>query len=112
MSYPIWRTKVFEVLDHLVEQHGAPIRGMVQEWCYRRDPNILSITINMVLHCPVCGAQHIDAPEPENGWTNPPHKSHLCHNCGCIWRPASVATNGVAEVERGSNDTWPKKITP
>jgi rubredoxin len=64
-------------------------------------------TIDMVLHCPVCGMQHVDAPEPESGWTNPPHKSHLCHNCGCIWRPAGVPTNGVAEVERGSNDNWP-----
>src|SRR5574340_600312 len=25
------------------------------------------------------------------GWDNPPHRSHLCHGCGHIWRPADVA---------------------
>lgn len=78
--------------------------------------------INIVLHCPECGLQHIDAEsrcaECPGGncmcvrqgekWTNPPHRSHLCHGCGCIWRPADVATNGVAAVTtRGTADTWP-----
>lgn len=62
--------------------------------------------LDMVLHCPRCHLQHIDAPEPANGWDNPPHRSHLCHCCGCIWRPADVPTNGVASVSRGSGDTW------
>jgi hypothetical protein len=75
----------------------------------------------MVLHCPKCGLQHIDAPKPcaaelcERGccqpeectaWTNPPHRSHLCHGCGHIWRPADVPTNGVAAVKtKGANDS-------
>ena len=74
--------------------------------------------IDMVLHCPNCGEQHIDAPEPmiehDNGvvefreWTNPPHRSHLCHGCGTIWRPADVSTNGVLTLKtRGRADTWP-----
>lgn len=63
--------------------------------------------IPMVLHCPQCGSQHIDAPSGE--WTNPPHKSHLCSGCGAIWRPADVPTTGVAAVAtRGKADTWPK----
>jgi hypothetical protein len=76
--------------------------------------------IDMVLHCPRCGTQHVDA--PENGglafkivdddvydaWTNPPHRSHLCHGCGAIWRPADVPTNGVLAVTtRGKRDSWP-----
>jgi len=85
--------------------------------------------IDMVLHCPACGLQHIDAPDyekpayfdasrgevitgpdrrPSEGlpWTNPPHRSHLCHNCGFIWRPADVATNGVLAVKtKGSADS-------
>ena len=90
--------------------------------------------IDMVLHCPNCGLQHIDkADEPRrlpNGnvahgcelcdgedectcpgsrprwWTNPPHRSHLCRGCGHIWRPADVPTNGVAAVKtKGKADS-------
>jgi hypothetical protein len=57
--------------------------------------------IDMVLHCPECHAPHIDKPNlPE--WSNPPHRTHLCHDCGHLWRPASVATNGVAELPKGA----------
>lgn len=79
--------------------------------------------IDMVLHCPVCHKQHIDRDESPSDrewsaqsagdrevqyWTNPPHRSHLCHGCGCVWRPADVPTNGVALTEtRGQADTWP-----
>ena len=83
------------------------------------------IPIPMVLLCPMCGMQHIDKPDdfildeaPSNEpveplrftrepWTNPPHRSHLCHNCGCIWRPADVATVGVAKLDTaGKADSW------
>jgi rubredoxin len=64
----------------------------------------LTVPIDMVLHCPNCGAQHIDA--ATEAWRNPPHRSHLCHACGHIWRPADVPTNGVAAVKtRGKNDS-------
>lgn len=60
--------------------------------------------IPMVLHCPSCGLQHIDAPTEE--WNNPPHRSHLCHGCGFIWRPADVPTTGVAAIQtRGKADS-------
>lgn len=85
--------------------------------------------INVILFCPRCGTQHVDAPESEetfqnrmqafglvaepqdrfpSRWTNPPHKSHLCHNCYAVWRPADVPTNGVAQIKtRGKEDnTW------
>lgn len=79
--------------------------------------------IDMVLHCPSCGLQHIDKDNTEdlrieaaetgrdregdkeldrwlgdNEWANPPHRSHLCLGCGHIWRPADVPTNGVKAV--------------
>lgn len=55
--------------------------------------------IDMVLHCPKCGLQHIDAPDERTpGWKNEPHRSHLCHGCGHIWRPADVPTNGVQAI--------------
>ncbi len=59
--------------------------------------------VDMMLWCPKCGHQHIDAPEGD--WTNPPHRSHLCHNCNHIWRPAEIFTNGVLFVVCGSSDS-------
>ncbi len=85
-------------------------------------PSETPAPIPMVLHCPKCGMQHIDAPEPgrdiwtnsaENpiveigGWKNPDHRSHLCHGCGTIWRPADVPTTGVkATATKGKADNW------
>lgn len=54
--------------------------------------------IDVLLFCPKCGTQHVDAPEPENGWTNPPHRRHLCHACKTVWLAALVPTNGVASI--------------
>ena len=78
----------------------------------------------MILHCPSCGEQHIDAPEvpvldraglpadPTTEWTNPPHRSHKCGACGHIWRPADVATNGVAKLQtHGKEDSAPPRRT-
>lgn len=77
--------------------------------------------IDMVLHCPVCGAQHVDKAVPcdsaqcEQGcanpgdciaWPNLPHRSHLCRECGHIWRPADVPTNGVESIKtKGKKDS-------
>lgn len=63
--------------------------------------------IDMVLHCPACGTQHVDAPDERTpGWVNEPHRSHLCHNCWHIWRPADVPTNGVAAIKtKGKADS-------
>lgn len=70
---------------------------------YEREPGA---PIPMVLHCPRCRMQHVDLPQPEKGWTNPPHRSHECQGCGWIWRPADVATTGVdAITTRGSADS-------
>lgn len=56
--------------------------------------------VPMVLHCPRCHLQHIDAPDERTpGWQNPPHRSHLCHGCGLIWRPADVPTIGVERTQ-------------
>jgi hypothetical protein len=63
--------------------------------------------VPMILHCPTCGFQHVDEPDPAADWDNPPHRSHLCAACGKIWRPADVLTTGVREIAtRGSADTW------
>lgn len=65
--------------------------------------------IPMILHCPACGLQHIDEPDERTpDWSNPPHRSHLCHGCGHIWRPADVPTTGVAAIQtKGKADSLP-----
>lgn len=80
----------------VTEKHACPCEVMSAPACGAglRDP------IPMVLHCPKCNEQHVDRPDPEGGWTNPPHRTHLCGNalCGHLWRPAGVPTTGVAEL--------------
>lgn len=86
-----------------------------------------ALPIDMVLHCPKCHLQHIDAPEspkrtaaanslagvPAGGlWNNPPHRSHLCSGCGWVWRPADVCTNGVAAVKTVGKNDRPIDIGP
>jgi hypothetical protein len=62
-------------------------------------------SIDQLLFCPNCGNQHIDKPQPEKGWDNPPHRSHECQFCKndlgepFVWRLADVATNGVREIK-------------
>lgn len=53
-----------------------------------------AIGVACELFCPVCGMQHIDAPETETGWENPPHRTHRCKFCSHEWRPYEVATYG------------------
>lgn len=119
------------------------------DWCDSRHVDELvaavcdvlpSAPIDMVLYCPRCCVQHVDAalvetpdfdsmPDapilgliaPEDlvtrnkqydawkaaNWTNPPHRSHLCHSCGFVWRPADVPTNGVAAITTKGKDDSP-----
>lgn len=71
-----------------------------------RHVDVVERPVNMVLNCPRCHYGHIDAPDPANGWLNPPHRSHQCQSCSWIWRPADVPTNGVASVTtRGKCDS-------
>lgn len=61
--------------------------------------------IDMLLFCPICAEQHIDEPQPEKGWDNPPHRSHECQFCGHVWRPSDIATNGVISIQtKGQRD--------
>lgn len=104
-------------------------RRVCSDLLFIKEHMVTMSPIDMVLHCPNCGEQHIDAPSPDipgsvmrngkwvdvpcvikandpNAWTNPPHRSHLCHGCGHIWRPADVATNGVVEINtKGKRDS-------
>lgn len=96
------------------------------EWAFQRgaewQAQRQSAPVDMLLFCPHCGEQHIDAARPnicqECGahkvscgcpafvaWMNPPHKSHRCEMCNHVWRPADIPTNGVMQIKTaGSND--------
>ncbi|CAB3753955.1 hypothetical protein [Paraburkholderia humisilvae] len=70
-----------------------------------------AVPIPMLLFCPKCGLQHVDAAEParvgESVWDKPPHRSHRCHACATVWRPADVPTVGVASIgTTGQADNW------
>lgn len=117
---PIVHTVEFQVCDPCVRLEGEECHTPGCVFCFRstevprrvlNDTLICPIIngerhilierapINMLLFCPHCGEQHIDDPQPEKGWDNPPHRSHECQFCGWVWRPADVATNGVAQIE-------------
>jgi hypothetical protein len=69
---------------------------------------LMEIVVDVVLYCPSCGRQHIDKPDPTQGWMNPPHKSHLCLHCNHIWRPSDWCTNGVEAIQtKGEADSAP-----
>jgi hypothetical protein len=61
-------------------------------------PQSSEAPIDMLLFCPRCGLQHVDAPDPETGWTNPPHATHTCKGCGLNWRPSNALTNGAGSL--------------
>jgi Zn-finger nucleic acid-binding protein len=108
------------VYDALVDTADAPSgeinRYDVSNLDYIAEA-VRAVPIDMVLFCPKCHAQHIDRDEAKGmlafdvaaygePWRNPPHRSHLCHDCGFVWRPADVPTNGVRAIKtRGKRDS-------
>lgn len=87
---------------------GNVSTGILKEYTKGRAQQVVvEATINLVLFCPRCHTQHVDKPNPIMNWTNPPHKSHLCAQCGLIWRPCDFPTNGVKRITtKGKDDTW------
>lgn len=78
--------------------------------------------VDMLLYCPQCGNQHIDAPNLalDPPWKNPPHKSHECQFCldvdgkPFVWRPSDRYTNGVKKIKtkgKLDGDPRPKYMT-
>lgn len=67
-------------------------------------PHVTS-PVPMLLACSVCDAKHVD----EGEWATRPHRTHLCHACGALFRPALVPTVGVAALADGS--TSPTQFT-
>jgi len=90
-----------KMLENAIRAYLAALRDA--GWSVTKQP------INMLLWCPQCHTQHVDEPDARTeGWNTPLHRSHLCHNCGTIWRPADIPTNGIVAIStRGKADTWP-----
>ena len=111
-----WRIALDQAVKALTKNGNFWASEALYEIC-----QYLSTPLDLVCFCPRCGAQHIDRAEIEptgevrDGatvvrytWDNPPHKSHLCHNCKYVWRPADFPTNGVQTTNtRGQADTEP-----
>lgn len=60
----------------------------------------LPAPIPIRLHCPECGALHVDS----GMWSDVPHHTHACQECGHVWRPAKVFTVGVQFLPGYKND--------
>lgn len=103
-------------------QGGFDLRGCPNPEQLARDIadryNAAGNPIDVVMYCPKCNTQHIDAPETEAAyftrralpkrWMNPPHKSHLCAACKFVWRPSDHPTNGITATVSGKDaDTRP-----
>ena len=83
--------------EYRADAEAALLRLTEQNAGLREESERLrNIPVDVVLHCPVCLERHVDQPQPEKGWTNPPHRTHECQHCGHLWRPYDVATNGIA----------------
>lgn len=103
---------VLDYLDKSIATYdGDPASNEYQRGCLdglkTARAELATVPIPMLLFCPRCGEQHLDAPDEAKGWANPPHRSHLCHDCGMIWRPCDALTIGVDRIQTfGSADTW------
>lgn len=96
-----------------IRESGASSERVDWLWRVAQDAitfySVASKPIDMLLFCPnpACGVKHVDAPDPSQGWDNPPHRSHKCHVCHTIWRPADVPTNGVIAIKtKGKDDNY------
>lgn len=81
MSYPIWRAKVFQVLDEMVERHGESIKEMVREWASER-----GLVVAAKVKCPECQSYSVMSDTPLRG---------VCNACGFAWdnRPGGFASD-------------------
>lgn len=57
-------------------------------------------SVPMLIFCPTCLCQHIDRGE----WQTKPHRTHLCEKCGGTFRPALIATVGVAVLPQNDEE--------
>lgn len=81
-----------EPFDELLEQVRALRAFRVRTLLAEPASVILPASVPMLLFCPMCHGKHID----EGEFATKIDHSHACQHCGLVWRPALVATTGVA----------------
>lgn len=64
--------------------------GELQQIKLERDA-LLNVGVPTETKCPKCNTLHVD----QEQWATTPHRTHLCHACGNLWRPYAVATYGT-----------------
>jgi len=85
----------------MINKTRDPTQTPVNQTC---DPGVtfkgftMTEPVAMLLYCPSCQFHHVDKPDPDSGWMNPPHATHTCMRCGLNWRPSNVFTEGVASL--------------
>lgn len=85
-----------EYVAQLISRCPACVDGFVRNYSEGRNGwGHEGTPIPMILYCPICCYQHLD----EEEWATRPHKTHQCQHCSHEWRPANVATVGVAELQ-------------
>lgn len=104
----LWQNDEFDAPGSLACPILISPEHLLPMWTRWIEPAVPREPVPAIIHCPRCGTQHVDKPEPEINWTNPDHKSHKCKLCKAIFRTADVPTVGVEAVKtRGEADTWP-----
>lgn len=118
-DYEVFATEIDDYKEKVVNGHIQLTKKTIEA---RRTGEV---PLDIILFCPKCHKQHIDAPDERTPlWTNPPHKKHLCHYCGELFKPANVCTNGIARlveiepvlfaklVRMPETDGWPSTADP
>lgn len=105
-AYDEIRAKLLEAgyEDTFIDERTVDMHGIGVTRGYENIP------IDVEVHCQKCGAQHIDQPQPEKEWTNPPHREHECQKCGHRFKLSNHPTNGVEalpEKHRFTESTHP-----
>jgi hypothetical protein len=86
-----------EINSYIQDEIFVELRDLLQSFA--------DSPVDLLIFCPNCCTQHIDQPQPEKHWDNPPHRSHECQYCGHVWRPSDTYTNGVASIQsKGQRD--------
>lgn len=101
------RTTIDRALTKVRDEHLVALKT-INDLLNAVDPP--SPPIQMRIHCPLCGTQHID----ESELASKPHTSHTCQNqtCGLTWKVANVPTIGVRFLPGTNNQDSNSKETP